>query len=225
MKNILLICADHEIINALSDLLAPIEEFKLSCCFDGFEAVKILSNTKYDLLLIDSNLSDTSQHELLLLLQKNRINYPIVLLTNKKEDHDKLSLFAISANSFLTKPFKFLDLLELIKAKLLQQAVSVKPTPKIGPYKFKPERKVLISKYRKEIRLTEKEANILKFLLAAENEVVSREVLLHEIWGYNAGVTTHTLETHIYRLRQKIELDPSRAELLVTEIGGYRLYC
>ena len=75
----------------------------------------------------------------------------------------------------------------------------------------------------KKIRLTEKETNILKFLYRSNDGVVPRDVLLHEVWGYNAGVTTHTLETHIYRLRQKIEPDPSNARLLVTESGGYRL--
>ena len=74
-----------------------------------------------------------------------------------------------------------------------------------------------------KIRLTEKETSILKYLYRSGDKVVSRELLLHEVWGYNAGVTTHTLETHIYRLRQKIEKEPSNAELLVTETGGYKL--
>jgi DNA-binding response OmpR family regulator len=74
----------------------------------------------------------------------------------------------------------------------------------------------------KKIRLTDKETNILKYLYRAGGKVVSREELLTEVWGYNAGVTTHTLETHVYRLRQKIEPDPS-ARLLMTEAGGYRL--
>jgi DNA-binding response OmpR family regulator len=74
-----------------------------------------------------------------------------------------------------------------------------------------------------KVRLTEKETSILKYLCRIGNKVVPRDVLLSEVWGYNAGVTTHTLETHIYRLRQKIEADPSNAVLLVTEPGGYRL--
>ncbi len=75
----------------------------------------------------------------------------------------------------------------------------------------------------KKVRLTEKETNILKFLYHSQEGVVAREVLLHEVWGYHAEVTTHTLETHIYRLRQKIEPDPTNVRLLVTESGGYRL--
>ena len=74
-----------------------------------------------------------------------------------------------------------------------------------------------------KIRLTEKETAIVKFLYLASNSVVSRDLLLDEVWGYNAGVTTHTLETHVYRLRQKIEDDPSNAIILVTEPSGYRI--
>jgi DNA-binding response OmpR family regulator len=94
----------------------------------------------------------------------------------------------------------------------------------IGPYTFRPSAKLLQEPARnRRIRLTEKESAILKFLYRAGTQPVARQVLLNEVWGYNAAVTTHTLETHIYRLRQKIEPDPSNARLLVTEGGGYRL--
>jgi DNA-binding response OmpR family regulator len=73
------------------------------------------------------------------------------------------------------------------------------------------------------VRLTDKESNILKFLYRAGGKPVPRQILLNEVWGYNSAVTTHTLETHIYRLRQKIEPDPTNARLLLTEGGGYRL--
>ncbi|MEM9371553.1 MAG: winged helix-turn-helix domain-containing protein, partial [Pseudomonadota bacterium] len=93
----------------------------------------------------------------------------------------------------------------------------------IGDYSFRPGAKMLTDENEKRIRLTEKETNILKFLYRAGGRTVERDVLLREVWGYNAGVTTHTLETHIYRLRQKIEPDPSNARILLTETGGYRL--
>jgi DNA-binding response OmpR family regulator len=93
----------------------------------------------------------------------------------------------------------------------------------IGPYTFRPSAKLLTDDGgRRKVRLTEKEAAILKFLYRA-GRVIGRDTLLGEVWGYNAAVTTHTLETHVYRLRQKIERDPTHAEILVTEPGGYRL--
>ena len=94
---------------------------------------------------------------------------------------------------------------------------------KLGAYEFRPAGKLLIDPQGKKIRLTEKETNILKYLYRAGEKPVSREELLAEVWGYNAGVTTHTLETHVYRLRQKIESDPAQAKLLLTEAGGYKL--
>lgn len=93
----------------------------------------------------------------------------------------------------------------------------------LGGYQFKPSVKTLVRDDQSKIRLTEKETNILRLLLRAGGEAVARDKLLEEVWGYNAQVTTHTLETHVYRLRQKIEDDPSNSELLITEAGGYRL--
>jgi DNA-binding response OmpR family regulator len=94
----------------------------------------------------------------------------------------------------------------------------------IGRFTFRPSQKVLVEDANKrKIHLTEKETAILKYLYRTGGQVVGREKLLVEVWGFNAAVTTHTLETHVYRLRQKIEKDPSRAEILITEQGGYRL--
>ena len=127
------------------------------------------------------------------------------------------------ANDYVTKPFKFPVLLARIRAQLRTHEQSEDAIFQLGPYTFRPAQKLLLTEDEKKVRLTEKETNILKFLYRAQDAVVPRDVLLHEVWGYNAGVTTHTLETHIYRLRQKIEPDPSNARLLVTESGGYRL--
>ena len=93
----------------------------------------------------------------------------------------------------------------------------------LGPYTFKPAEKLLIDNANhRRVRLTRKEVALLKFLCRTRVPA-ARELLLNEVWGYSSGVDTHTLETHIYRLRQKIEPDPGRARLLVTESGGYRL--
>ena len=129
----------------------------------------------------------------------------------------------IEANEYITKPFKYPTLLKSIKLQLRQFGKTENTQHNIGSYVFKPNSKVLESK-NKSIRLTEKENDILKFLYQNLEAIVSRETLLHEVWGYNSKVTTHTLETHIYRLRQKIEIDPANACFLITETGGYRLY-
>jgi DNA-binding response OmpR family regulator len=123
----------------------------------------------------------------------------------------------------VTKPFKFSVLLARVRAHLRSFEQSEDATFQVGPYDFRPSMKLLVTAEGRKVRLTEKETNILKYLYRAGDKVVARDVLLHEVWGYNAGVTTHTLETHIYRLRQKIEPDPSNAKILVTEPGGYRL--
>ncbi|HEX2255859.1 MAG TPA: helix-turn-helix domain-containing protein, partial [Afifellaceae bacterium] len=109
------------------------------------------------------------------------------------------------------------------RAHLRQHEQTEDATFAIGRYTFKPAAKMLLDDNGGKIRLTEKETAILKYLYRAGERTVTRDVLLSEVWGYNSGVTTHTLETHIYRLRQKIERDPSHAEILVTDSGGYKL--
>jgi len=179
--------------------------------------------TLYDLVILDVGLPDTDGRELCRLMRKQGVKSPIVMLTGHDSDADTILGLDAGANDYVTKPFKFPVLLARIRAQLRQHEQSEDAVFVLGNYTFKPAMKMLIGEDDKKIRLTEKETNILKFLYRSTDGVVPREVLLHEVWGYNAGVTTHTLETHIYRLRQKIEPDPSNARLLVTESGGYRL--
>jgi DNA-binding response OmpR family regulator len=157
------------------------------------------------------------------MMRKQGVKSPILMLTGQATDADTILGLDAGANDYVTKPFKFPVLLARVRAQLRQHEQSEDAIFTLGPYTFKPSAKMLITEDEKKIRLTEKETNILKFLYRSTEGVVPRDVLLHEVWGYNAGVTTHTLETHIYRLRQKIEPNPSKARLLVTEAGGYRL--
>jgi DNA-binding response OmpR family regulator len=126
-----------------------------------------------------------------------------------------------TAHESLAKPFRFSALLARMHALMTHHAGSGDAAVRIGPYTFHPSAKLLQAGQRK-VRLTEKETNILKFLHASAG-TVPRDILLHEVWGYGPAVATHTLETHIYRLRKKIEQDPARAQILLTEGGGYRL--
>ncbi|HUB96494.1 MAG TPA: response regulator transcription factor, partial [Stellaceae bacterium] len=128
------------------------------------------------------------------------------------------------ANDYIAKPFRLNVLLARLRAQLRQHEQSEDAVFTIGPYTFRPGAKILTDAVqRKKVRLTEKETAILKYLYRAGQRIIGRDVLLNEVWGYNSGVTTHTLETHVYRLRQKIERDPAKAQILVTEPGGYRL--
>ena len=145
-------------------------------------------------------------------LRGQGLSCPVLLLTDGE--------VATSGES-LARPFRFSTLLQRLHALNTHQAPANVMMVRIGPYTFHPSAKLLQAEGRK-VRLTEKETNILKFLHASAG-TVPRDILLHEVWGYGPAVATHTLETHIYRLRKKIEQDPAKAQILLTEGGGYRL--
>jgi DNA-binding response OmpR family regulator len=152
------------------------------------------------------------------------VSAPIVMLTAADSEADTVTGLDAGANDYVTKPFRLSVLLARLRAHLRQSEHSDDAVLTIGPYTFQPGAKLMIDGgARKKVRLTEKETAILKYLYRAGDRVIGRDTLLGEVWGYNAGVTTHTLETHVYRLRQKIERDPAHAEILLTEPGGYRL--
>ena len=222
-KKILLIDDDVDLREALSELLIITEDFDVFEVGDGAEALEKIKQQAYDMVVLDVGLPDIDGRELCRLIRKQGVKCPILMLTGHDTDSDTILGLNAGANDYITKPFKFPVLLARIRAQLRQHEQSEDAIFTLGPYTFKPAVKMLLTGDDKKIRLTEKETNILKFLYRANEGVVPRDTLLHEVWGYNAGVTTHTLETHIYRLWQKIELDPSHASLLVTESGGYRL--
>jgi len=96
-------------------------------------------------------------------------------------------------------------------------------TFRIGPYEFRPSENVLFDSEQRRIRLTDKESNLLRLLYKAGGKTVRRDELIADVWGHDAQVSSHTLETHMYRLRQKLEPVPSISRFLITEVGGYRL--
>lgn len=223
LKKILLVDDDDDLREALSEQLIMTEDFDVFEAANGAEALSRANEMIYDLLILDVGLPDTDGRELCRLLRKQGIKSPIMMLTGHDGDADTILGLDAGANDYVSKPFKFPVLLARIRSQLRTHQQSEDAIFQLGPYTFKPSMKMLITEDEKKVRLTEKETNILKFLHRSAEGVVPRDVLLHEVWGYNAGVTTHTLETHIYHLRQKIEPDPSNARLLVTESGGYRL--
>tara|TARA_R110000850_G_scaffold99_1_gene517 strand:+ start:1691 stop:2377 length:687 start_codon:yes stop_codon:yes gene_type:complete len=223
LKKILLVDDDDDLRDALAEQLVMTEDFDVFEADSGATGMARAKEQLYDLIVLDVGLPDADGRELCRLMRKQGIKCPVVMLTGHDTDADTILGLDAGANDYIAKPFKFPVLLARIRAQLRTHEQSEDAVFTLGPYTFKPSMKMLLTEDEKKIRLTEKETNILKFLYRAGDGTVARDVLLHEVWGYNAGVTTHTLETHIYRLRQKIEPDPSNARLLVTESGGYRL--
>ncbi|CAN5806692.1 response regulator transcription factor [soil metagenome] len=223
LKRILMVDDDDDLREALADQLVMTEEFDVFEAANGADGLVKAREQHYDIVILDVGLPDMDGRELCRLMRKQGVKCPVIMLTGHVTDSDQILGLDAGANDYVAKPFKLPVLLARIRAQLRQHEQSEDAVFAVGPYTFKPSMKLLLDEAEKKVRLTEKETNILKYLYRANAKVVQRDVLLHEVWGYNAGVTTHTLETHIYRLRQKIEPDPSNARILVTEQGGYRL--
>ena len=222
-RKILIVDDDSELSEALIEQLSLYDEFELSQAATASAGLQAAREGHVDLIIMDVGLPDMDGREAVKLLRKSGVRAPIIMLTGHDTDSDAILGLEAGANDYVVKPFRFAVLLARIRAHLRQHEQSEDATFSIGPYTFRPAAKMLLDTSGGKIRLTEKETAILKYLYRAGDRIVTRDVLLSEVWGYNSGVTTHTLETHIYRLRQKIERDPSHAELLVTESGGYKL--
>jgi DNA-binding response OmpR family regulator len=190
----------------------------------GAEALEHVRSGYFDVIILDIGLPDMDGREVCRLMRRHGVKSPIIMLTGADTDADAILGLDAGANDYVVKPFRIGVLLARLRAHIRQHERSDDAVFVIGPYTFQPSAKLLVNNdTHKKIRLTDKETAILKYLYRSGNRVISRDVLLDEVWGYNAGVTTHTLETHVYRLRQKIEPNPSNAQILVTETGGYRL--
>lgn len=184
--------------------------------------IKLSNGVRYDALLLDVGLPDGDGRDFCRKLRERGIKMPIIMLTGSNEEEDVVRGLDSGANDYLAKPFRLNELLARLRAHLRSFENSEDAEIKLGPYRFRPAARQLLDEQGGKIRLTDKEASILKYLYRA-GQAVPRQTLLEVVWGYNQGVSTHTLETHVYRLRQKIEHDPQNARILVTDAGGYRL--
>jgi DNA-binding response OmpR family regulator len=221
-KRVLLVDDDTMLRGSLAEQLAATGEYAPVEAGSVAEGRAKAKDGLYEFMILDVGLPDGDGRKLCRVLRDDGVSCPIVLLTAADTDADTIEGLESGANDYITKPFRFAVLMARIHAHLRNHEQSEEAVYRIGPYTFRPSAKLLIDPTEKKIRLTEKETNILKFLYRS-GDTVARETLLHEVWGYNPAVTTHTLETHIYRLRQKIENNPGQAQILVTESGGYRL--
>ena len=222
-KKIIIVDDDDLLRDALKEQFSLHDEFEIGEAATATAGIKAVKADHADLVILDVNLPDMDGREACKVMRRGGYKGPVIMLTGQSSESDTILGLDSGANDYVTKPFRFAVLLARIRAHLRQHEHSEDAVFKVGPYTFKPSAKMLVREDNRKVRLTEKETAIIKFLLRSGEQIVSRDVLLQDVWGYNAGVTTHTLETHVYRLRQKIERDPSHAEILVTEGGGYKL--
>ncbi len=217
-RSFLLIDGDPASSHALAEQLAAADGVRVTLSISAAEAHSRTGLEDYDLVVVSTPPADPDDGAALDRLRAAVPDRPILLLVAAGAAAGPPPAWA---DDFLVRPFRVSMLLARIRL-LLER----RPDPgfAIGPYRFLATERLLVDRAgAREIRLTEKEAAILHYLAEAGDRPTPRELLLNEVWGYNSAVTTHTLETHVYRLRRKIESDPANAEILLCEPGGYRL--
>ena len=222
-QRVLVVDDDNELREALVEQLALYDEFEIVAVDSATAAMAEVESNRIDLVLMDVGLPDKDGREAVRLMRQNGFKAPVIMLTGHDTESDTIMGLEAGANDYVVKPFRFAVLLARIRAQMRSHEASEDAVFTIGPYSFRPSSKLLTGQKGNKVRLTEKETAILRYLYRAGQRPVSREVLLQEVWGYNSGVTTHTLETHIYRLRQKVEKDAATPAILVTDAGGYKL--
>ena len=224
-RPVLIVEDDETLRNMLTEYLEETSEFVVSTAADIEAADKVLANedAHFDAIILDIGLPDGDGRDYCARLRRAGHSMPIMMLTGAIEETDVVRGLDSGACDYIAKPFRASELLARLRAQLRNFDRSEQVVFPVGPYTFRPAKKLLHDTAKnRRIRLTDKETAVLKYLYRSDT-AVNRQILMHEVWGYHSAVTTHTLETHIYRLRQKIESDPAHPALLVTEVGGYLL--
>ncbi|MFL5257767.1 MAG: response regulator transcription factor [Rhodopila sp.] len=225
-RPILIVEDDEALRETLVEQLAEDGEFVaiLAGSIGEAEAKLAQKDARFDVIILDINLPDGDGRELCARLRKKGHGVPVIMLTGSADDGDMVRCLDTGANDYITKPFRLTELLARLRAQVRTFENSIDAVFTVGPYTFRPAAKLLEESVKnRRVQLTAKETALLKFMYLAGNRSVARQKLLDAVWGYNTAATTRTLETHIYRLRQKIEPDPAITQLLITDRHGYRL--
>jgi DNA-binding response OmpR family regulator len=186
------------------------------------ERMVLRGPVRFEALVLDVNLPDGDGRDLCARLRAAGLQMPTIMLAGSDEEDDVVRGLDAGAHDYVVKPVRMAVLIARLQAQLRLHQSSMDAVFTLGPWEFHPARKLLRSVAGGRVPLTGKEVELLRHLQRA-GHAVSKQTLLSEVWGYNASVSSHTLETHIYRLRQKIEVDPHNASLLLTAGNGYRL--
>ena len=223
LRPILIVEDDASLRATLAESLCADGEFVADAAESAAQAEAMLAgpDARYDAILLDIGLPDADGREFCARLSRGGRRMLVIMLTGATGEEDVVRGLEAGANDYVAKPFGVAELRARVRAQLRICDGSEDAVFSIGPFVFRPAAKLLVDTHRgRRIRLTDKERAILRFLHRAGGAVVSRQTLLNEVWGYNTGVTTHTLETHVYRLRQKLEAAPATPTLLVPAPGG-----
>jgi DNA-binding response OmpR family regulator len=225
-KSILFVDDDDQLRATLAEQLARDGEFIAvgAASLGEAESRLLAPDMRYDAVILDVGMPDGDGRDLCARLRRDGINVPVIILTGADDEADIVRGLDSGANDYIVKPFSFAELLARLRAIIRGFETSNDAVFPIGPYIFRPSDRMLREPRRNRcIRLTRKEAAVLSVLYRAGTEPVPRKVLLREVWGYNTAAKTRTVETHIYRLRQKLDPDRSNVQLLLTNGDGYRL--
>ncbi len=220
-KKILIIEDEEDLVKGLKLNLAD-EGYEVDWASDGEEGLRKAMQETPDLIILDIMLPEMDGLEVCRELRQKNIGIPIIMLTAKGEEIDKVVGLEIGADDYITKPFSVRELLARLKAHLRRAERDEKAVPKVYSFgdveidfaHFKARRK------GKELDLTSIEMEILKYLIAHRGEVVTRDDMLDKIWGYDSYPTTRTIDNHILKLRKKIEEDPAHPQYILSVYGG-----
>lgn len=226
MTKILIVEDEPSMRMGLKDNL-EFEDYEVDIAVNGEEGLEKIRNNKYSLVLLDVMLPKLSGFDVCKTVRKENIEVPIILLTAKGEEIDKVLGLELGADDYVTKPFSLRELLARIKA-VLRRGENVSDSDaneeiNIGRMRidFKGY-KAFINK--KAVQLSHKEFEVLRYLWKKRNSTVSRDDLLSDIWGYDENPTTRTVDNFIMKLRHKIEENPNHPEVIITVHGfGYKL--
>ena len=199
------------------------EGYEVECAYDGAAAVELARNNRFDLLILDVMMTEVDGLEACMRIREFS-NVPIIMLTAKSEDADKLMGFECGADDYLTKPFNILELKARVRA-LLRRAAGVQRQQgsvlTAGDLSLNTEERVAI-RGGKTVDLTAKEYDLIELLMRNPRRVYSRENLMNVVWGYTYAGDYRTVDVHIRRLREKLEQDPAEPEHIMTKWGvGY----
>ena len=223
-KTILFVSEALLLKELLLDQLQKQGEYLLEESLSVTEAISLIVKEHFDCILIDSSLADVSLSNLCKNIRQEGVRSPIILVAEELGEDVAIVALDAGANDYVLKPFKINVLVAKIRSNIRQFEQSEFAILRFGRFSFKPGDKILLNNSSKEeVRLTDKETAIIKLLYLSGGEVVTRATLLEEVWGYNTTLTTHTLETHIYRIRQKVGNAPSGQDFIATESEGYRM--